>query len=252
MSTPNPPFPVVDRPSGLGRHRFVETLRHQMAQWERARRPQQATVSTGIRAIDQLLPAGGFYRGSLVEWLAAGEGSGATSLALLAAREAARHGGALLVLDPAREFYPPAAVRLGIDPASLIVVQAARQADYTWALDQALRCPGVAAVLAWPERLAPLIFRRLQLAAEQGGTLGLLVRPEPLRREPSWADVRLVVEPLPTSSPGRTRRLKVQLLRARGGASGRSVEVQLDEQTRLVHLAPPLAPPAPGCCPAGA
>jgi hypothetical protein len=37
-------------------------------------------------------------------------------LALLAAREICRRGGLLVVLDRRGEFYPPAAVRLGIEP----------------------------------------------------------------------------------------------------------------------------------------
>jgi hypothetical protein len=126
------------------------------------------------------------------------------------------------------------------------------QADNLWALDQALRCPGVAAALAWPEKLDGRTFRRLQLAAEQGGGLGLLVRPERVRHEPSWAEVRLVVEPLPAVAPHAPRRLKVELLRSRGGANGGSVEVELDNETHPLHLASRLAPPTPHRRAAGA
>jgi hypothetical protein len=233
---------MVDAASGSSRRRFVEALRREIAKWEGARRlDQEAPVSSGAAAIDRLLPAGGFHRGTLVEWLAAGDGSGVESLALVAAREACRDGGALVVLDRAGDFYPPAAVRLGIEPQGLIVVRVANEADHAWATDQVLRCPAVAAVVAWPERLEAKTFRRLQLAAEQGGSLGLLIRPERVRHEPSWADVRLLIEPLPTSSPVGDRRLKVQLLRSRGGASGGSVEVEIGDETRTVHLAPQLA-----------
>jgi len=121
---------------------------------------------------------------------------------------------------------------------------ASAQADNLWALDQALRCAGVAAVLAWPEKLDGRTFRRLQLAAEQGGGLGLLVRPEGVRHEPSWAEVRLVVEPLPAVGPHAPRRLKVELLRSRGGASGGSVELELDDETHPLHLVSRLARPA--------
>ncbi len=146
---------------------------------ETARRPaDEAPVSAGCEGIDRLLAEGGFARGTLVEWLAAGEGSGAETLALLAAREACREGGAMVVLDQAKEFYPPASVRLGIAPERTIVVQAATIADNLWALDQSLRCPGVAVALAWLERLDSRTFRRLQLAAEQGGSLGFFLRPE--------------------------------------------------------------------------
>ena len=271
MSLGSPVAPMMDAASGPLRRQLVETLREQIARWEKTRRPQEAAVSSGFAALDELLPGGGFHRGTLVEWLAAGDGSGAASLALLAAREACLstlldNFGPLVVLDRSGEFYPPAAVRLGIEPQALIVVRVTSEADHVWALDQVLRCPAVAAVVAWPERLEAKTFRRLQLAAEQGGTLGLLVRPEQVRHEPSWAEVRLWVEAVgswqlavdscqlrttdsrqPTTDNCQLttgnffRFLQVQLLRSRGGASGGSVEVKIGNETRAVHLAPQLA-----------
>jgi hypothetical protein len=209
---------------------------------EGARRPAgEAPVSSGCGGLDQLLPAQGFHRGTLVEWLTPGDGGGAESLVFLAAREACREGGVLVVFDQAKQFYPPAAVRLGIGPEEMIVVQAASQADNLWALDQALRCPGVAAAVAWPEKLDGRTFRRLQLAAEQGSGLGLLVRPERVRHEPSWAEVRLLVEPLPATALDGPRRLKIQLLRSRGGPSGAIAEVEIDHETHPLHLDSPVA-----------
>jgi hypothetical protein len=137
----------------------------------------------------------------------------------------------------------------------LIVVHAAGQADNTWALDQALRCAGVAAVLAWPEacdgRLDSKTFRRLQLAAEQGSSLGLLLRPRRVQHEPSWADVRLAVEPFPGSACKR-RRVRIHLLRGRGAVAGGQVDVEIDDATCAVYLAAELAGPTPRARPAGA
>ncbi len=222
-------------------------LREQMTQWEgRGRREAEPPVPSGCGPLDELLPDGGFRRGSLVEWIAAGEGSGAGTLALGAAREGCRQGGALVVLDQTGEFYPPAAAGLGVELERTIVVHARTKADNLWALDQALRCPGVAVVLAWSDRLDAKTFRRLQLAAEQAGGLGLLVRPEQARREPSWAEVRLLVEPLPAADPAGLavpagRRLRIEVLRARGNIEGRSVEVTIDDETHRVHSHSPAA-----------
>jgi hypothetical protein len=41
------------------------------------------------------------------------------------------------------------------------------------------------------------VFRRLQLAAESGGTIGLLVRPAHIRRRPTWAQVQWLIAPQP-------------------------------------------------------
>jgi hypothetical protein len=141
-----------------------------------------------------------------------------------------------VVLDRRGEFYPPAAVRLGIEPEQLLVVRVESAADHDWAMDQVLRSPAVAAVVAWPEKLDGHTFRRWQLAVEQGGGLGLLLRPAAARADPSWADVRLLVEPQ-GDRRGGNRRLRISVLRCRGGIGGRSVEVELDEETYRVRPA---------------
>jgi len=240
----------------------VEALRQQIAQLEDCRRWEGAgSLSSGCRPLDDILPERGIRRGTLVEWLAQGEGSGAGTLAWLAAREACRSGGAVVVLDARRDFCPTAAVRMAIEPERLIVVRADTAGDTFWALDQALRCGAVAAALAWPEaqngKLDGRTFRRWQLAAEESGVLGLLIRPAAVRHEPSWADVRLLVEPLPgvglvsnvpdpnVPDPKR-RRLRIHLLRCRGMGDRRNVDVELDDETLPVHLAAQLADPAPG------
>jgi protein ImuA len=211
-------------------------LRQKIARLEADRRPTSHTViSSGVGALDKLLSGGGFHRGTLVEWLAAGEGSASGTLALLAAQEAIRPDGLLTVLDRKHEFYPPAAVRLGIEPERLLVVHTENAADHDWAMDQVLRSPAVAAVLAWPEHLDGRTFRRWQLAVEQGGGIGLLLRSAAAAAEPSWADVRLLIEPqkpppvVASQRRGDGRLLKISLLRCRGGIDGRSVDVELDD-----------------------
>jgi len=256
---------------GQCQHLQVEALRQQLAQWEgnaawqtalenacpQDRRP---VVSSGCPALDRILPENGFRSGTLVEWLSCGPGDGAATLAFRTAVEALHastasrgrpvpDGRVVVVLDPSGEFYPPAAIAQGIDPPRLIVVHPGNQADHLWALDQALRCPAVAAVVAWPDgaiksvrlngKLDGRAFRRLQLAVEQGSGLGLLVRPAALRGEPSWADVRLLVEPLPCAQMGTVpyvaRRLRIVLLRCRGGRGERTIEVEMDDEPHPLH-----------------
>jgi hypothetical protein len=181
---------------------------------------------------EELLPGLELRRGSLVEWLGK-EGSGATTLALIAARDACRQGRALVVVDRQRRFYPPAAVGLGIDLEGLIVVCPRNQRDYLWALTQVLGCPAVGAMLCWPETLDDKAFRRLQLAAERGGGWGFLVRPVEVRGSPTWAELQLLVQPVPTEGP---RRFRVSLLRNRSGNAGKLIEWELNDETNTLHL----------------
>ncbi len=228
----------------------LDQLRRQIAAVESGLHAENAGVlSTGASALDALLPRGGLRRGSLTEWLGAGMGGGAQSLALLAAREACREGKSLVVVDRQRRFYPPAAAAWGIDLARLIVDHPANDADELWACDQALRCRGVAAVWAKREQLDPRDFRRLQLAAEDGGTLGLLIRSAQARGEPSWADVQFVCSPLPGGrlfqavqdgpegpSYASGWRLHVEVTRCRGSHPGASVKLEINEWTGQIRI----------------
>ena len=180
-------------------------------------------------------------------------------------------GGAVVLVEPARSsrrLYAPAAVALGIEPARLVVVRPECTADEMWALDQAARTAGVAALLWHGERLDDRTFRRLQLACETSGSIALLVRPETCRGRPSWAEVRMFVRPLPaghgtmTNDQGRMtndqipmtndrvptintmRWLRVELLRCRAAAGGGIVELEIDDETGLVREAHPVRPAA--------
>ncbi len=214
---------------------LLEELRQEVRRLESSRPMDDLPpiFSTGISALDRLLPEGGLRSGSLTEWLSPGQGGGAGMLALLAAREACFEGGALVVIDRQDRFYPPAAAALGIDLEKVILVRPATAADELWAIDQALRCEGVAAVWALVEAIDWRTFRRLQLAAESQHALGLLVRSSKWRGEPSWSEVQLLVEPRPSND---ARRLRVELTRGRGQI-GAAVELEIDEVTGQVREA---------------
>ena len=203
--------------------------------------PPRERVTSGCGGLDRMLPSEGFCRGTLVEWLGAA-GGGATTFAMIAAREASRNGRVVVVVDRARRFYPPAATACGIALENLVVVRPTSQPDFDWTMNQALRSSAAAAVVCWPESLESRSLRRWQLAAEAGGSLGLLVRPTSAANQSSWADLRLLVQTRPTAGPPR---FQVELLRSRHGQSGRSVELELDDETSTLHLVPELAAPAP-------
>ena len=142
-----------------------------------------------------------------------------------------------MICDRQQRFYPPAAAAWGVDLKSTLLLRPANEAEELWALDQALRCPGVGAAWAMCGPLAVRDFRRLQLAAECGRALGLFIRPAELRGRPTWADVQWLVQPQPSEprSGRRGWRLAVELVRCRGAAGGGTavggtVQLEFDEE----------------------
>jgi hypothetical protein len=255
---------------------IVEELRQRLRQMDRSRTSSVRVggiSSTGVAPLDALLHPAAFRAGMIMEWIADGAGSGAARLALPAALQALQNGDALVVIDDRREFYPPAAACLGLDLDRTIVVRPRHSQETLWALEQSLHCTGVAATHAWIDSLSDRVFRRLQLAAEQGAGLGIFLRPAAARRESTWADIRWGVQSLPQEAEGWRhreeaspiqadfacrrlgdilceaafplgRRVRVELLHCRGGTGGGAVTLEISDETGVVSVAPPLAPAA--------
>jgi len=193
---------------------------------------------------DRSLPDLGIQPGGVVEWLVAREGAGALTAALQVVSRASGGRGFWAIVDLAREFYVPALPGWGIDPGLLLVLHPANVPDACWAVEQCLRCPGVSATWAWVEdRIPARVHRRWQLAAEVGGGVGLIFRPISARREPVWADLRLLVTPQ-AGGRGETRRVSIEVLYRRGGRGGSTQSWEIDHDAGLVRLVPEVADPA--------
>jgi cell division inhibitor SulA len=181
--------------------------------------------------------------GGIVEWLVASEGAGAMTLALQILSQSSMCSGTWAVMDTARECYLPAMSGWGIDPNRILVLRPATLQETCWSIEQCLRCPGISATWAWVDRRIPArVHRRWQMAAEVGGGVGMLFRPVETRREPVWADSRLLVTPR-SGGQGETRRLIIEVLYRKGGLGGSTQAWEIDYAAGLVRLVPEVANP---------
>jgi protein ImuA len=231
----------------LSRKALLEDLTQRIQEMESRGHPRRAPVRLGIPGLADCLPEGGLPAGALVEVLCADPGAGAWTLALLLAERARGNHKALVVADARGWFYPPAASRLGVDLEQCIVVRPASSRDGAAAIRQALHCAAVGAALGWFDRLSSSEGRRLQLAAETGGGVGFLLRPATARRAPSFAVLRLLIQPMP--APDFPRRVGVEVVRCRGAAGGQSLVLEIDDATGDVRVPPRLAAPTAGAPP---
>jgi len=177
-----------------------------------------AAIPTGHPALDEAL-GGGWPSAGLCEILqpAVKPGIAVTpALPLLLpglarltveAKGAARW---IALIAPPLPPYAPGFAAAGVDPARLLLIRPPDSAANLWAIEQSLRLGGCSAVLAWPERLEEASYRRLQLAAEQGESLGFLFRDEANAPRHSPAAIRLLVR---NDGDG----LRVDILKRRGG-----------------------------------
>jgi protein ImuA len=245
----------------------LERLSLQIRQLETSGRPTRETIASGSRAMDRCLPNGGYAYGSTIELLRSAPGCGATSIALMIARQAMGEGKYLVIVDERRQLYPATIAALGVLLERVIVLHPTNHTDAVWGLDQSLRCSAVGATIATLHRLDDRVARRLQLAAELGGGLGILIRDASIaRQQPSWSDIQWLLHSSDQATPSAThhrdtRQFHMELLRCGGGLAGARLRIAIDangqwtdddepqngrgqhEHASAVHLAAQLAQP---------
>jgi protein ImuA len=181
----------------------------------------------GVEAIDARLAGGGLAGGALHEAAPdrshLGDDAAAT---LFLASIAARNEGPVLWALGRRDLFAPGLALAGLAPGRLLYAECGRDEDVLAVMEEGLRHGGLGAVVGEAARVPMAATRRLQLAAEEGGTLALMLKrwrrngADPLA-EPSAAVTRWRIasapsSPLPVPGIGRAR-WSLQLARQRGG-----------------------------------
>ena len=228
MGTMLAPHVTPDTDHTLDQAALLAALRARVARLEGVPAARRA----GVIEVCPGLP--GMARAALHEVLATEPGCGAAFAAMVLGRTQ----GTVLWIGSARsewQAWPPGLAAWGLTPDRLVLLRAESWRDALWAMEEALRCPAVGGTLLVPgqgenfEQRAPLDLtatRRLQLAAEAGGGLGLLLRadtPEAVTQTAAHSRWRVS----PAEGPGGEDEphWRLELLRARGGRPREAVRV---------------------------
>jgi protein ImuA len=212
---------------------LLDQLRARLARLDQ-QRTDRPILPLGLAAVDRVLPGGGLARGCLHELCGAPERAAAAGFAAALLGRLAAEGHALWI-GPQSDLYAPGLAAQGLPPERLIVVRAGSRDARLWGLEEALRSPGLTAVLAEIDRLTLTQSRRLQLAAEAKGVTAFLLRPLAACDTPSAAPsatptaavTRWRITPLAAvatddaaSRAWRPPAWRVELVRCRGGRTG--------------------------------
>lgn len=205
-------------------------LRQLIRRLERPLAPVEKALSFGDPHLDGALPWGGLALGALHEMT----GPGALGFALACA---GRVEGRVLSLAPPGGplLYGPGLARFALSPNRLILADAPSGPNLLWALEEALKSRALAVVIAQGADPDLTATRRLQLAAEAGGSLGLLIRQG---GGSSAALTRWQIDPAPSSETGALR-WRLDLIRCRGGRPRRYL-VEWQDEALCFHLVSPL------------
>lgn len=208
----------------------ISELRERIARLDGGNARERAVLPFGVPAIDRVLPGGGLTMGALHE--VAGGGNGAldgAAAALFAAGIAARTSGKVLWCITRQDLFAPALAQAGLSPGRVIYVEAGDENSVLACFEEGLRHRGLGAVVAEVARLSMTASRRLQLAVEHSGAIGIAIRRwrrmaetadfgQPTAAVTRWRVSVLPSTPLPVEGVGRAR-WHLELIRARAGES---------------------------------
>jgi protein ImuA len=228
----------------------LEQLRAEVRAIDAAGKDPAAVLPFGVEAVDARLAGGGLADAGVHEVAGASAGysddaAATLFLAGMAGRRAGARGTVLWVVSR-RDLFAPGLAQVGLAPERLLVAEAGRDADVLAVMEEGLRHGALAAVAGEIGVAGLTETRRLQLAAEEGGTMALLLRRwrkgDPLD-QPSTALTRWRIgsarsAPLPVQGVGPAR-WQVELARQRGGQSFSLILEACDAQGRLALPAVP-------------
>lgn len=151
------------------------------------------------------------------------------------------HSGTTIWISSSRTLFPPALKNFGIEPDRFIFIDLQKEKDVLWAMNEALKCSALSAVVGEIREIDFTASRRLQLAVEQSKATGFIVRNNYRKLNTTACVSRWKITPLPSVSiapgPGSDSyrswaggidnlpgisfpKWKVELLRMRNGKSG--------------------------------
>jgi protein ImuA len=184
-------------------------------------------VDMGLCFLREAFPNGAFPLGAVHEFLSpCAEDMAATSgfIAGLLSRLMAK-GGTSLWISSARKLFPPALKNFGIQPDRFIFIDLQKEKHVTWAMEEALKCGALTAVIGEMHEISFTASRRLQLAVEQSQVTGFILRNYPRNFNATACVARWKITPLLSEAsdnlPGiGFPRWKIDLLRIRNGKPG--------------------------------
>lgn len=133
--------------------------------------------------------------------------------------------GACIWITASPMIFPPALQAFGILPERLIFITLQKEKEVLWAMEEALKCEGLAAVVGELKELDFTASRRLQLAVSQSRVTGFVWRHQPRQVQPTACVSRWRITPLASETengwPGvGWSRWQVSLLKIRNGKPG--------------------------------
>jgi len=186
--------------------------------------PADKAKGAGLGPLESAFPNGVFPTGAIHEMLCPTREQTAATGGMIGGilSTLMQQGGACVWIGTMRRIFPPALALFNIAPERMIFIDLQRERDVLWAMEEALKCEGLAAVVAEVREISFMQSRRLQLAVESSKVTGFILRTDLKKLTTTTCVARWEISPLPSMPeeglPGiGFPRWQVDLLRVRNG-----------------------------------
>jgi protein ImuA len=183
--------------------------------------------SLGLGPINEAFPHKEFPTGAVHEFISENPESFSATTGFVSGvlSGLTRQGGAVVWVGPGKSIFPPALNNFGIEPDQVIFIDANREKEAAWVIEESLKCGALSAVVGELSHTSFITSRRLQLAVEQSQVTGFILRNKPRDLQPNAFVSRWQVKPIPSKSiddlPGiGFPNWHIDLLKIRNGKPG--------------------------------
>lgn len=207
---------------------IINQLQQDILKWQGFQsKAEGATEMIGLGAIESAFPNGVFPKKAIHEFISVAPEHAAASDGFIAGLLSVlmQEGAACVWISTGRKLFPSALNLFNVHPERIIFMDVSYEKDVLWAMEEALKCEGLGAVVAELHNLSLIESRRLQLAVEKTGVTGFVLRKDARKLVSSVATARWRITPAPSEveeeMPGvGFPRWNVELTRVRNGNPG--------------------------------
>ena len=182
----------------------------------------------GLATINNAFPNKVFPKAAVHEFISCSPGDVAATIGFISGIIASlmKNKSAAIWISNNKIIFPPALKNFGITPDKIIFIYLKKEKEILWAMEEALKCEALAAVIADIPNLNFTASRRLQLAVEKSNVTGFILRQTKNIISPTACVSRWKITSLPTAlsnnMPGvGFPRWNVELIKIRNGKPGK-------------------------------
>lgn len=206
------------------RAHIIAGLQTDILRLEGFKQAGSTAIDLGLGPIREAFPNASFPLGCVHEFLSDKKEEIAATSGFMSGLLSALMGnnGTTIWISSSRTLFPPALKSFGIQPDRFIFIDLQKEKDVLWAMDEALKCGALSAVVGEMSEISFTESRRLQLAVEQSRVTGFILHRSTRKLNTTACVSRWKITSIPSESidglPGIGHpQWKVELLRIRNG-----------------------------------